>query len=57
MADRRIDKLTEQFVYLYKIKKIILLNGVELELPEAVNIHPVVNISMVCRYKDQIVSC
>jgi len=36
MVGRRTDKLTEQFVGPYKIKGIILLNAVELELLELV---------------------
>jgi len=47
MVRRRTEKLTERFVGPYKIKKIILLNAVELELPSIVKIHPVVNISRV----------
>ena len=39
---RRTEKLTERFVGPYKIKKIVLLNTVELELPSTVKIHPVV---------------
>ena len=31
----------------YKIKKIVLLNAVELQLPSIVKIHPVVNVSRI----------
>ena len=51
---RRTEKLTERFVDPYKIKKIILLNAVELELPSIIKIHPVVNVSRICRYVGQI---
>jgi len=44
---RRTEKLTEKFVGPYKIKKIISLNVVELELSNIVKIHLVVNISRV----------
>jgi len=44
---RRTEKLTEKFVGPYKIKKIISLNIVELELSNIVKIHLVVNISRV----------
>jgi len=47
MVRRRTEKLTERFVGPYNIKKIILLNAVELELPSTVKIHPVVNISKI----------
>jgi len=45
MVGRRTEKLTERFVGPYKIKKIVSLNIVELELPSIVKIHPVVNVS------------
>ena len=54
MVGRRIEKLTERFVGPYKIKKIVSLNMVELELPSTVRIHPVVDISRICRYVGQV---
>jgi len=50
MVGRRTEKLTERFVGPYKVKKIILLNAVELELPSTVRIHLVVNTSRIHRY-------
>jgi len=47
ITGRRTEKLMERFVGPYKIKKIISLNAVELELPSTVKIHPVVNISRI----------
>ena len=47
MVKRRTKKLTERFIDPYKIKKIVSLNVVELELPSIVKIHPVVNISRI----------
>ena len=47
-------KLVEQFVGPYKIKTIISSNVVELELPATVKIHPVVNVSQIKWYVDQI---
>ena len=44
---RRTEKLTERFVSSYKIKEIVSLNAVELELPGTVKIHSVVNISRI----------
>ena len=38
-------------------KKIILTNAIELNLPSTVKIHPVVNVSRVYRYKDQVEGC
>ena len=49
-----MEKLTEQFMDLYKIKKIILTNTVKLELPLTIKIHLVVNISRVQLYRPQV---
>ena len=54
IIERRTEKLTERFVGPYKVKKIISLNTVELQLPSTVKIHPVVNISRICRYAGQV---
>ena len=50
MIGKRTEKLTERFVGPYKVKKIVLTNVIELELPSTVRIHPVVNVSRVSRY-------
>ena len=54
MVGKRIEKLTERFVEPYKIKKMVLSNTVELELPTTIKIHPVVNVSRICRYMGQV---
>jgi len=54
MEGRRTEKLTERFVGPYKIKKVISTNAVELELLKTVKIHPVVNVSRIRRYKEQV---
>ena len=54
MVGRRTEKLTERFVGPYRIKKIISLNAIELELPSTVKIHPVVNVSRIRRYVGQV---
>jgi len=54
MVGRRMEKLMEKFVEPYKIKKVVLLNVVELELPSTVKIHPVVNVSRVQKYVGQV---
>jgi len=54
MVGRRIEKLTERFVGPYKIKKIVLSNAVELELPSTVKIHPIVNVSRIRQYVGQV---
>ena len=50
IVGRRTEKLTERFVGLYKIKKVVSSNTVELELPITIKIHLVVNVSRICRY-------
>ena len=47
MVGRRTKKLTERYIGPYKIKKVVSLNVVELELPNKVKIHPVVNVSRI----------
>ena len=54
MVRRRTEKLMERFIGPYKIKKIVLTNAVELELPSVVRIHPVVNVSRIYRYIGQV---
>jgi len=54
MVGRRTEKLTERYVGPYKIKKIVLSNAVELELPNTVKIHPVVNFSRIQKYVGQV---
>jgi len=54
MVGRRTEKLIERFVGPYKIKKIILSNAVELELPKPIKIHSVVNVSRIQRYVEQV---
>jgi len=47
MKGRRSEKLTEQFVGPYKVKRIVSSNAIELELPRSIKIHSVVNVSRV----------
>jgi len=54
MKEKRLEKLTKQFVGPYKVKGIISSNTIELELPKSIRIHPIVNISRVCLYKPQV---
>ena len=42
-----MEKLTEQFMEPYKVKRIISTNAIKLELLSSVKIHPVVNVSRV----------
>jgi len=54
IVGKRTEKLTERFVGPYKIKKVISLNAVELELPSTVKIHLVVNVSRIQKYIRQV---
>ena len=54
MVGQSSEKLVEWFIGPYKIKAIISSNVVELELPITVKIHPVVNVSRIKRYVDQV---
>ena len=39
MKEKRIEKLTEQFVGLYRVKEVISTNAIELELPLSIKIY------------------
>jgi len=54
IVGRRTEKSTERFIGPYRIKKIVSSNAIELELLSAVKIHPVVNVSRICRYVGQV---
>jgi len=54
MKGRQTKKLTERFIGPYKVKRVISTNVVELELPETIKIYPVVNVSQIRRYKEQV---
>ena len=56
MQGRCSEKLTERFVGPYKVKRIISTNAIKLELSSTMKIHPVVNVSRVYIYKDQVES-
>jgi len=47
MKGKQSEKLMERFVGPYQVKGIISTNAVELDLPNIVRIHPVVNVSRV----------
>ena len=54
MEERQTEKLMERFMGPYKVKRIVLANTVELELLKTVRIHPVVNVSRIQKYRDQV---
>ena len=51
--ERPSKKLTERYVRPYAIEEVVSSNVVKLRLPSSMRIHPVVNVSQIVRYKDQ----
>ena len=54
LMKRATKKLTEKFIGPYVVKKIVLENIVELELPVLLRIHPVVNVRRIVKYREQV---
>ena len=54
MVGKRSEKLTEWFIGPYKVKGIVLINAIELELPSSIKTYPVVNVSQVQLYRPQV---
>ena len=52
--ERPTKKLTERYVGPYVIEEVVSSNAVKLQLPSSMRIHPVVNVSWIVRYKEQI---
>ena len=46
--------MTERYVGLYTIEEVVSTNAVKLQLPSSMRIHPVVNVSKIVQYKEQI---
>ena len=53
LKKRAIRKLIERYVGLYKIEEVVMLNAVKLQLLALMRIHPVVNVSRIVQYKEQ----
>ena len=54
LMKRAMKKLTEKFIGPYVVKKIVLENAVELELPVSLRIHLVVNVRRIVKYREQV---
>ena len=54
LMKRATKKLIEKYIRLYIVKKIVLENVVELELPVLLRIHPVVNVRRIVKYREQV---
>ena len=54
LMKRATKKLMKNFIGLYMVKKIVLENVVELELPASLQIHLVVNVRRIVKYRKQV---
>jgi len=54
MEGMQIEKLVNRYIRLYKVKRVIALNAVELELLGSMRIYLIVNVSRTQRYKEQV---
>ena len=52
--ERPTKKLTERYVGPYAIEEVVSSIAVKLRLPSSMRIHPVVNVSWIVRYKEQV---
>ena len=54
LMKRAMKKLTEKYIGPYVVKKIILENAVELELPVLLKIHSAVDVRRIVKYQEQV---
>jgi len=54
LMKRAMKKLTEKFIGLYVVRKIVSENAVELELLAPLRVHPVVNVRRLVKYREQV---
>jgi len=52
--ERPVKKLVDRYVGPYIIEEVVSTNAVKLRLPTLMRIHPVVNVSRIVRYKEQV---
>jgi len=52
--ERPVKKLIERYIGPYTIKEVVSSNAVKLRLPNSMRIHPVVNVSWIIWYKEQV---
>ena len=52
LMKRAMKKLTEKFIGLYMVRKVVLENVVELELLALLRIHLVVNVRRIIKYRE-----
>ena len=51
---RPAKKLVDQFIGPYTIDEVVSTNVIKLQLPTSIKIHPVVNVSWIAQYRDQV---
>jgi len=54
LMKRATKKLMEKFIGPYVVRKIVLENAVELELPASLRVYPVVNVRRLMKYREQV---
>jgi len=52
--ERPARKLVDRYIGLYTIEEVISTNAVKLRLLTSMRIHPVVNVSQIVRYREQV---
>jgi len=52
--ERPARKLVDQYIGLYVIEEVVSTNVVKLQLLTSMRIHPVVNVSQIVQYKEQV---
>jgi len=52
--ERPVCKLVERYVGPYEVEEVVSSNAVKLRLPSSMRIYPVVNVSQVVRYREQV---
>jgi len=52
--ERPVHKLVKRYMGPYKIEEVVSLNAMKLRLPSLMRTHPVVNVSQIVQYKEQI---
>ena len=52
--ERPVKKLMERYIGPYMIEEVVSLNAVKLQLPSSIRIYPVVNVSRIVWYKEQV---
>ena len=52
--EKPVKKLIERYIRLYVIEEVVSSNAVKLWLPTLIRIYPVVNISQIVQYKEQV---